>query len=70
MLETVELAGEPTQLAGHASRTIEGASTSFLTFPERGLVVAVMANISFANTRSIALDIAQAFAASPSVRQR
>ena len=49
MLDTVELAGERTRLVGHASRTIEGASTSFLTFPERGLVVAVMANISFAD---------------------
>ena len=64
MLETVELAGERTPLAGHASRTMEGASTSFLTFPERGLVVAVMANISFADPKSMALDIAQAFAAS------
>ena len=47
----------------HASRTIEGASTSFLTFPDRGLVVAVMANISFADTKSIALAIAQTFSA-------
>jgi CubicO group peptidase (beta-lactamase class C family) len=62
MLDTVELAGEPTLLANHASRTMEGASTSFLTFPERGLVVVVMANISFADTKSIALGIAQAFA--------
>ncbi len=62
MLETVELAGERTRLASHASRTIEGASTSFLTFPERGLVVAVMANMSFADMRSIALGVAQAFA--------
>jgi CubicO group peptidase (beta-lactamase class C family) len=49
-------------LAGHASRTIEGATTSFLSFPERGLVVAVMANRSFGDPRSIALDVAQAFA--------
>jgi CubicO group peptidase (beta-lactamase class C family) len=61
MLDTVELAGESTPLAFHASRTIEGASTSFLTFPERGLVVAVMANISFADPKSIALAIAQVF---------
>ena len=64
MLDSVELAGERTPLAGHASRTIEGASTSFLTFPERGLIVAVTANRSFGDPRSIALDIAQAFAAS------
>lgn len=61
MLDTVELAGERTPLVSHASRTIEGASTSFLTFPERGLVVAVMANISFADMKSIALEIAQTF---------
>jgi hypothetical protein len=39
-----------------------GGSTSFLTFPERGLVVAVTSNISKASLRSIALTIAQAFA--------
>lgn len=61
MLDSVYLAGARTRTVGHASRTIEGASTSFLTFPERGLVVAVMANISFADPKSIALDIAQAF---------
>ena len=62
MLDTVELAGQQVRLVGHASRTIEGASTSFLAFPERGIVVAVAANISFANPRSIALGIAQVFA--------
>lgn len=62
MLDTVELAGQRTLVASHASRTMEGASTSFLTFPERGLVVAVSSNISFADMRSIALAIAQAFA--------
>ncbi|HEX7779403.1 MAG TPA: serine hydrolase domain-containing protein, partial [Vicinamibacterales bacterium] len=62
MLDTVELAGEQTRLVGHASRTMEGASTSFLTFPERGIVVAVMSNRSFADMRSVALGIAQVFA--------
>jgi CubicO group peptidase (beta-lactamase class C family) len=61
--ETVELAGERTQVAGQASRTMEGASTSFLTFPDRGLVVVAMANHSFADMRSIALALAQAFGA-------
>lgn len=64
MLENIQLNGQsqPERLASHASRTIEGASTSFLTFPERGLVVAVSSNISFADMRSVALAIAQAFA--------
>lgn len=61
-VETFPLAGTPTRLASHASRTLLGGTTSFLTFPERGIVVAVTSNISFADTRSIALDIAAAFA--------
>lgn len=63
MLEQVELAGARTQVVGHASRTIEGASVSFLTFPERGLVVAVTANMSFADMKSVALAVAKAFTA-------
>ena len=62
MLETVPLAGKPTRMVSHASRTLVGGTTSFMTFPERGIVVAVTTNISFAVTRSIALSIAQAFA--------
>ena len=62
-LETFSLAGQPTRMAGHGSRKdFMGATTSLITFPERGLVIAVMANISFADTKSIALNIAQAFA--------
>jgi CubicO group peptidase (beta-lactamase class C family) len=63
-LETHPLAGQPARMAGHGSKgDFIGATTSLMTFPERGLVVAVMANISFADTKSIALNIAQAFAA-------
>ena len=62
-LETLPLAGKPTRMAGHGSKEeFIGATTYLMTFPERGLVVAVMANISFADTKSIALNIAQAFA--------
>jgi serine beta-lactamase-like protein LACTB, mitochondrial len=61
MLETVELAGARTQVIGHASRTPEGASVSFLTFPERGLVVAVTTNMSFADMKSVALGVAKVF---------
>lgn len=63
MLETLPLADQPTPMASHASRSFLGGSTSFLTFPERGIVVAVMSNTSYADTRSMALHIAQAFAA-------
>lgn len=62
MLNNVSLAGESTREAGHASLTLLGGSASFLTFPERRIVVAAMSNTSRAETRSIALRIAEAFA--------
>jgi CubicO group peptidase (beta-lactamase class C family) len=62
-LETVPLAGQPTQMAGHGSKAdFIGGTTYLMTFPERGIVVAVMTNTSFADTKSVALSIAQAFA--------
>ena len=62
-LETLPLAGQPTRMAGHGSREeFIGGTTYLMTFPERGIVVAVMSNISYADTKSIALNIAQAFA--------
>jgi len=63
MVEDVTLAGEPTRMVHHASRSLRGGTTSFMTFPARGLVVAVTANIANGITRDIALSIAQAFAA-------
>lgn len=62
-LETVDFAGQSVQLVSHASRTIEGASTSFLIFPDTGIIVAAASNMSFAQIRSIALEIAEAFKA-------
>jgi serine beta-lactamase-like protein LACTB, mitochondrial len=60
-LETVSLAGESTTMVGHDGEFMVGGSTSLMTFPERRLVVAVTSNISFADTSSLALKIAQAF---------
>lgn len=62
MVEEVTLAGDPTRMVHHASRSLTGGTTSFMTFPSRGLVVAVTANIANAITRDIALAIAQVFA--------
>lgn len=61
-LQTVTLNGEPTPVAGHASLTLLGGSTSFLTFPEHRMVVAVTSNTSRAQTRAIALRLAEIFA--------
>jgi CubicO group peptidase (beta-lactamase class C family) len=63
MLETFPVASEPTRVAGHASRTTLGSSTSFMTLPEREIVVAVMSNTSDASLRSISLGLSQIFAA-------
>ncbi|MEZ5318861.1 MAG: serine hydrolase [Vicinamibacterales bacterium] len=61
-LETVELAGADTVLAGHDGSLRGGRVASFWTWRDRGMVVAVLANTAFADTRSIAVAIARAFA--------
>ncbi|HUL72250.1 MAG TPA: serine hydrolase domain-containing protein [Vicinamibacterales bacterium] len=62
-VETLPLAGEPARMAGHGTKPDFIGTTAYLmTFPQRGIVVAVMANISFADMKTIALGIAQAFA--------
>ena len=42
--------------------SLGGTVASFMTFPEHGIVVAVTSNISYADTPTLALKIAQAFA--------
>ena len=61
-LKTVTLAGQQVQAAGHNGHFWVEEVASLLTFPERGLAVAVMSNVSFAGTPSIAEKIAEAFA--------
>jgi CubicO group peptidase (beta-lactamase class C family) len=60
-LEAVTLSGEPAHSVGHDGAALGGTVASLLTFPERGLVVAVTSNISYAGTFSLASEIAQAF---------
>ena len=60
-LETVALAGEQTRVAGHDGESLGGMVASFMTFPEHGIVVSVTSNISYADTFSVAVKIAQAF---------
>jgi CubicO group peptidase (beta-lactamase class C family) len=61
-LETVTLSGEQTAVAGYDGETLGGMVTSLMTFPGRGIVVAVMSNISYADTSGLAAKIAEAFA--------
>jgi len=61
-LETASVAGENTRQVGHDGEYFIGGSTSFITLPDRAIVVAVTTNISFADTASLGLKIAQVFA--------
>jgi len=62
-LETVDLAGAQTRWVGHDGTTMGGMVASFITFPEYGIVVAVMSNIAYADVEALAVKVAQAFAA-------
>ena len=62
-LDPVTLTGQATQQIGHDLESGMGGSATFITFPDRGIVVVVMSNTSFADTQSIARQIADAFAA-------
>ncbi len=59
----VPLKGRQVRVIGHGGSVV-GGSTSFMTFPDRGLVIAVTSNVSFAEeaVRSLALAAAEAFA--------
>jgi CubicO group peptidase (beta-lactamase class C family) len=61
-LETVALAGEPTQWVGHGGTLLGGPVASLLIFPEHAIVVSVTSNMSYADTESLAVAIAEAFA--------
>ena len=61
-LETVPLSGEQTLVVGHDGESLGGTVASLMTFRDRGIVVAVASNISYADTPALALKIAEAFA--------
>jgi len=60
-LEAVTLSGEQTQVVGHDGEVLGGTVASLMTLRERGIVVAVTSNISYADTFAIALKLAEAF---------
>ena len=64
-LETVTFLGEQTRVVGHDGDVLGGMVGSLMTFRERGIVVAVIANSSYADTPAIGLKIAEAFAPGP-----
>ena len=60
-LETVTLAGQPTRSVGHDGEVLGGIAGSLMTFRDRGIAVAVLANTSYADTPAAALKIAEVF---------
>ena len=64
-LETVQLAGKSTRWIGYDGDMRGGITSSFAAFPDHGnMVVAVTSNISFADTASLVLKVAEVFAES------
>ncbi|MBK7930025.1 MAG: beta-lactamase family protein, partial [Bryobacterales bacterium] len=58
-VKTVTLAGKPARMVGHDGEAMGGRVASLLTFPESGLVVAVMSNIAHADTAGIGMRVAE-----------
>ncbi len=69
-LEPLTLSGALTPSVGHGGEVLGGMTTSLLAVPERGIVVATMSNISYADTSGLAITIAQAFADQAPRRRR
>lgn len=63
--ESVTVANAETRVVGHDGDILGGMVASVWTFPDQGLVVSVVSNISYADTYGIAVKIAEAFAAEP-----
>jgi CubicO group peptidase (beta-lactamase class C family) len=61
-VENVTLTGQQTRAVGHEGDVLGGPVASLLVFPERGLVVAVTSNTSYADAAGLALKVAEAFA--------
>jgi serine beta-lactamase-like protein LACTB len=61
-LKDVMMAGRAVPAAGYNGHFWADEVASLLTFPDRGLTVAVMSNVSFAGTPAVAEKVAQAFA--------
>ena len=60
-LRTVRLAGRQTRVTGHDGDSLGGMVASLMTVPEHGIVVAVTSNISYADTFSLAIKVAESF---------
>jgi CubicO group peptidase (beta-lactamase class C family) len=60
-LETVTLNGKPTLVVGHDGDVLGGMVASLLMLRDRGIVVAVISNISYSDTAGLAAKILEAW---------
>jgi CubicO group peptidase (beta-lactamase class C family) len=60
-IESVTLAGAPARAVGHKGRVLGGPAASLVTFPERGIAVALVSNTAYADTYGPAVKIAEGF---------
>lgn len=60
-IETVDLGGGPTRWVGHDGTSLGGTVASLIMFPERGMVIAVLSNTSYADTEALAISVARVF---------
>jgi serine beta-lactamase-like protein LACTB len=61
--KAVDLAGTPTYWVGHGGTVLGGTVASLMMLPEYGIVVSIISNTSYADTESLGVRIAEAFAA-------
>lgn len=60
-LETLDLSGQQIRIVGHDGEVLGGTVSSWMALPD-GMVIALVANTSYADTLAIGSKIAQAFA--------
>jgi CubicO group peptidase (beta-lactamase class C family) len=60
-LETMTLAGQPAVVVGHDGDLLGGIASTLMVLRDRGLVVAVLSNTSYADTPGLAVKIAETF---------
>jgi len=61
-IETVTLSGGPTRVVGRSGDVLGGQTATLLTSPKHRVVVAVLSNVSYAKTYTLAVRIAEKFA--------
>jgi CubicO group peptidase (beta-lactamase class C family) len=61
-IESITLEDRQAPVVGHDGEVLGGMVASLMTVRERGIVVAVMSNVSYAETFSLASNVARAFA--------